>query len=87
MRDVYVSVKGMRALISEAACLLYGFLCLYDLILAFWPHHDTAVEFAAPRGLCNRSCGLPSPKLTIFFLEDIRKNFLKLNTDRLEHGF
>lgn len=73
----------MRALISGAARLLYGFLCLYDRILAFWPHHDTGVEFAAPKVLCNTSRGLPFPELTVFVLEDIRKNFFMPNTDWL----
>lgn len=57
-----LEVKSLLALISEAICLLYGFLCLYDLDFAFWPHCDTVVEFAVPKGLCNRLCALPAPQ-------------------------
>lgn len=62
----------MWVLIYEAACMLYDFLCLYDPILVFWPNHDAVVEFAAPKGLCNRSRSLPSSRLLVFVLEDIR---------------
>lgn len=64
-------VKDLLALISEAICLLYGFLCLYDLVFAFWPHCDTVVEFAVPKGLYNRLCGLPAPQSLFWYIFEI----------------
>lgn len=39
----------MLALISEASCLLYSFLCLYDSILAFWPHLTQRLSLQPPK--------------------------------------
>lgn len=78
-----LEVEGLLALISEAICLLYDFLCLYDLFFAFWPHCDTVAEFAVPKSLSNRLCGLPVSQLPVFVLVYIWNTFLMFNTDWL----